>query len=97
MRQCHGVTDARKLVGRKSDGEQRVLTVDGDGEVELEISSSFPTGLTPDQARWLAQLLCESADRVEAKTQEEIRELDEMTDDAPTKDSLVGGHSDVTA
>ena len=43
----------------------------------LEISSTWPSGLTSDQARFVARLLCEAADRVDEATAEALRAMDE--------------------
>ncbi len=67
MMQVHGVLDARPIVGGKTDSKVRVLVRDGDGEIVLELSSSFPAGLSVESARWIAKLIYEAADRVEAK------------------------------
>lgn len=84
MRQCHGVLGARQVVGKRSNDNQSVLIRDGDGEVEIEMSSSWPAGLSSEQARWIARLLCEAADRVDAETAAIVAELDypESNDDA---------------
>lgn len=77
MSQCHGITNARRIVGEKTRDTQRVTICDGDGEVVLEISSTWPSGLTSDQARFVARLLCEAADRVDEATAEALRAMDE--------------------
>lgn len=65
MKECHGVQDARKLETTLGH-VQRVLVRDGDGEVELSLSTSnYPAGLTPEAARFLAVQLVNAANRVE--------------------------------
>lgn len=64
-----GIQNARKLASAGvEDSETQTVTVyDGFGEVCLAIqSSSFPAGLTPDQARLLAEQIIASANRVGA-------------------------------
>ena len=64
MKRCAGVNDARK-VSYAGTETQRVLVVDACGEVWLSLStSSYPAGLTPEQARHIAAMLIESAGRV---------------------------------
>lgn len=69
IRETHGVANARRIAAaRLEDSDiQGVTVADGrEGEVVLKLSSSsFPAGLTPQQARMIAKLLVASALRVE--------------------------------
>lgn len=52
IRQKHGIAGARKINMVQSDAIQDVTIIDGCGEVKLSLtSSSYPAGLTPEQAR----------------------------------------------
>lgn len=65
MRETHGVDDAIKVRNR-DPGEVAVTVTDGDGVVELRIDNSYTVaGLSPEQARFIADKLVESADRLE--------------------------------
>ncbi len=70
IREVQGIDNARKVACatvEKSD-TQRVTVTDGFGEVLLRLdTSSYPAGLTPDQARMLAKQLKTAADRVESR------------------------------
>lgn len=69
IREKHGIANTRKVSMAKIENSdtQAVVVTDGGGEVILSMdSSSFPSALTPEQARLLADQLKASADRVEA-------------------------------
>lgn len=61
----HGIAGAKKLATICTD-IQSVLVTDGNKQVELHLTAnSYPAGLTPEQARFIAKMLNESAGRVE--------------------------------
>lgn len=65
MKEVHGVTEARKCSSGAAT-TQAVRVADGAQEVILALSEcSYPAGLTPEQARFMAKCLVESAKRVE--------------------------------
>ncbi|MGI3902681.1 MAG: hypothetical protein ACRYGP_20520 [Janthinobacterium lividum] len=60
--------NARKCDAARDGAMQHVTVIDGHREVKLELeTSTYPAGLTPDQARMLARQLVASARRVEAQ------------------------------
>ena len=65
MKIVAGINDARILAAGTHNGAQRMLVVDGNGEVRIELSSNWPAGLSIEQARYLAVLLTEAADRLD--------------------------------
>lgn len=70
IRERHGVANARRCSAASVENSeiQTVEVTDGFGEVLLSLgSSSFPAGLTPDQARMIAMRLNEAAARVAVK------------------------------
>ena len=70
IREVQGIANARKVASAsvEQSDTQRVMVTDGFGEVYLSLNtSSYPAGLTPDQARLLAKQLKAAADRVEAR------------------------------
>lgn len=69
MRELHGIADAEK-VQTVNEGNYKVAVTDGRGLVVLSIAdATYPAGLSPDRARYIAKLLVESAKRIEtAKT-----------------------------
>lgn len=70
MRECHGLEDVVQIA-MSEGGKQRLQVRDGVGRVELSLStSSYPAGMTPDQARFIAAQLLASAERVEKINQE---------------------------
>lgn len=70
IREAHGIANARRVaaVSVEQSDIQGVTVTDGrNGEVQLGLSSSsFPAGLTPSQARMIAKMLTDSAERSEA-------------------------------
>jgi hypothetical protein len=65
MKHKHGINDARKIALVSGD-TQSVLVTDGDGEVLLSLGAcSYPAGLTPEQARFIALQLQAAAKRIE--------------------------------
>lgn len=68
MKEIHGVADARKVVMVKSEIVQDVTVEDGDGEILLSMStSSYPAGLTPEHAEFVAKLLISAARRARSR------------------------------
>ena len=70
IREIQGIANARKVASATVEQSdiQAVRVTDGAGEVWLSLAtSSYPAGLTPDQARMLAQQLKIAADRVESR------------------------------
>lgn len=67
IRERHGIADATKVTGAEAKNLQDVTVEDGDHRVLLILSANWPAGLTPEQARYIAQQLEASADRVEAQ------------------------------
>lgn len=66
MKQKHGIADARKIAMVGLTDETSVVVTDGDGYVALSIGSqTYPCGMTPEQARFIAAALIASAERVE--------------------------------
>lgn len=66
MKQLHGVPNAKKLAMSNSDGAEVIVT-DGTDMVLLYLENApWGAGLSPQQARWIARQLVQSADRVEA-------------------------------
>jgi hypothetical protein len=67
MQRITGIADAMRISAVASDDRQSVTVTDGEDCVKLSLgTSSFPAGLTPEQARQIARDLRASADRVEA-------------------------------
>lgn len=65
MREIHGVADAAK-VQSVNESNYPVTVIDGNGLTILNINSAtYPAGLTPDRARYIAKQLMASAARVE--------------------------------
>lgn len=85
--ECHGITDARKIIGAKNRDTQSIVVSDGDGEVILEVSSSWPSGMNTTQARYVSQLLMESAQRVDNAHEDALRaiEADEAAEAAKSE------------
>jgi len=66
IRQRHGIANAARLSEIESSETQSVLVTDYHCRVVLSLSAcTYPAGLTPDQARFIAQELIDSAKRVE--------------------------------
>lgn len=66
MREIHGVADAEKVQTVNEKGRYKVTVTDGAGIVVLNIAdATYPAGLTPDRARYIANQLLASAVRVE--------------------------------
>lgn len=70
MKKIQGIADATIVLSHESQGRQRVLVSDGEGMVIMSTSSSNPAGMTPEQAREIADALNEAADRVENQNKE---------------------------
>jgi hypothetical protein len=67
IREIHGVADADKIGAVVSRGGEEVKVVDGVNTVYLCFqASNFHAGLSPDRARYIAECLSESAERVES-------------------------------
>lgn len=73
MRQINGLADCNKIQSGPEIGRYSVTVEDGVQWVELSIGGmTYPAGLTPDRARYIAQQLIDSAGRVEStKTKKE--------------------------
>ena len=67
MREIHGIQSAKKVGMSRSESDAPVTVTDGNGDVLLKVQTSdgFHASLTPPEARYLAHLLTEPADRVE--------------------------------
>lgn len=66
----HGICGVKT---HESTGLQNVAVIDGNWFVRLTKSGIFDAALNPTQARFLAKLLRESADRVEALGSSKIK------------------------
>jgi hypothetical protein len=67
MREIHGVADAMKMQSGP-EPTHKVTVTDAEKYVILNIAdATYPAGLTPDRARFIATLLTASADRVEGR------------------------------
>lgn len=67
MRQINGLADCEKIHTANEKGRYRVTVTDGVGLVILDIDGcTYPAGLTPDRARYIAEQLVKSAKRIEA-------------------------------
>lgn len=65
MKEIHGLAGVVRVAMLNSNDHQQVKVTDGDRLVLLALStSSFPAGLTPDEAEFLARQLVDSARRV---------------------------------
>lgn len=65
MRELHGIADAERVQAANAPN-YKVSVVDGVGLVILSIAdATYPAGLTPDRARFIAKQLVASASRVE--------------------------------
>lgn len=74
VRSIQGVANARRVASASvADSDlQEVTVTEGHGEVRLALStSSYPAGLSPEQARALAAQLTYIAERVERASQAE--------------------------
>lgn len=68
IREKHGIANARRVscASVEHSEVQAVIVTDGDGEVLLSMAtSSFPAGLTPEQALMLADQLTRASGRVQ--------------------------------
>jgi len=66
MREIHGVADCEKVQTANEKGRYPVEVTDGYGLVILNVGGqTYPAGLTPDRARYIARMLTASAGRVE--------------------------------
>lgn len=71
MREIHGVADCDRIQMSKSNDAYKVTVTDGDALVILNIAdATYPAGLTPDRAKYIAALLNQSAIRIENKLKE---------------------------
>jgi len=71
MRQIHGVADAKKIQAVNEDN-CHITVRDGTRLVILDIGhQTYPGGLSPDRARFVAAQLIASAKRVETAMQKE--------------------------
>lgn len=78
IKEIHGIADARKVTMMKSDVVQDVTVEDGDGEVLLGLTtSSYPAGLSPERAEFIAKLLVAAAKRVRP-TPKQSEDADEI-------------------
>ena len=67
--QITGINNATRVAAVNSDGEQNVVIRDEIGMVTINVKgSTYPAGLTPEQARFVAKCLSEAADRVEMQS-----------------------------
>lgn len=67
MKEKHGIADAIKCSVGMND-RQSVVVTDRDGYVDLNIGGmTYPAGLSPEQARFIAKCLTDSAARVEKR------------------------------
>lgn len=67
MRQINGLADCDKIQSGPEIGRYSVTVEDGKTWVILSIGGmTYPAGLTPDRARYIAQELINSAGRIEA-------------------------------
>lgn len=68
MKERHAIPDAVKLETPK-DGAAIVNITDGEMFIHISLeNATWGAGLTPQQARWIARQLIQSAARVEAGT-----------------------------
>jgi len=65
INEIHGIANAQKI-GNSGDDNQSVIVTDDNGFVLLSLSrASFAAGMTPKQARIVADMLNMAADRAE--------------------------------
>ncbi len=70
MRQINGLVDCEKVQTVNEKGHYKVTVTDGVGLVVLNIAdATYPAGLTPDRARFIARQLFEAAKRIDKKMQ----------------------------
>jgi hypothetical protein len=68
IRELHGVADAERVQAVNQKDCYKVTVTDGNGIVVLNIAdATYPAGLTPSRARYIAKLLNAAANRVESK------------------------------
>jgi len=73
MKEIHGVSDAKRCAALANQ-VQDVTVEDGDGEVRLILgTSSYPAGLTPKQAEFVAKQILRSCERVKAEVRRKNR------------------------
>ena len=66
IRQKHGISGAVKVSTTDNGYTQAVVVTDEYAHVRLGLGAcAYPADMTPDQARFIAKCLSESADRVE--------------------------------
>ncbi len=67
--QITGLSNATRCAMKNAESEQAITIRDELGMVTLNlIGCSYPAGMTPAQARFVAKRLSEAADRVEAQS-----------------------------
>lgn len=77
MKQKHGIPDAERLAP-SPPSTVAIDVIDGNGCVVLVKDTPYDAGLTPEQARYIAQCLMAAADRVDggtAKNNEDVCEV----------------------
>jgi hypothetical protein len=73
MREIHGVADCEKIQ-TVNEGNYKVTVTDGASLVILNIAdATYPAGLTPDRAKYIAALLNQAAIRIENKINEKSK------------------------
>lgn len=73
MKEIHGVADCEKIQ-TVNEGNYKVTVTDGNSFVILNIAdATYPAGLTPDRARYVAECLVKSALRIDAKLNEKSK------------------------
>lgn len=71
MKEIHGVADCERVQNVNERGHYKVTVTDGDGLVILNIAdATYPAGMTPERAKYIAALLNQSAIRIENKLKE---------------------------
>lgn len=66
MKELHGLAGVPKVGQLTGDAEQQIRIADyGPDAISVNLSKSYPTVLTAEQARFIARLLVEAAERVE--------------------------------
>jgi hypothetical protein len=69
IRQVTGLNNATRVAAVNSEDESTVIVRDEIGMVTVNVKgSTYPAGMTPEQARFVAKCLNDAADRVEAQS-----------------------------
>lgn len=78
LKEIHGISEVRTVGNGDKPYTHRILVMDNGDEVILRATSFADTGLSPAQARQLAQFLREAADRAESAANGAATKLTEI-------------------